>query len=118
MNQRILVCGDRNMTDYKEIHKILNEFPSDSVVIHGNCRGADKMAGRAAKKLGMEVMVFPADWKTFGKAAGPIRNTKMLDEGHPDVVIAFHPNISQSKGTKNMIDQACMRNINVILIEE
>ena len=60
--------------------------------------------------------MFPADWKTFGKAAGPIRNRKMLDEGLPDVVIAFHEDIERSKGTKNMISQACEQGIDVILI--
>ena len=114
---RILVCGDRNLCEYNEIHELLGEFPSTSVVIHGGCRGADKMAGFVAELLGMKVKVFPADWKRYGKAAGPIRNKKMLDEGCPDVVLAFHEDISRSKGTKNMIEQACERGVDVILID-
>ena len=29
------------------------------------------------------------DWATHGRAAGPIRNQAMLQEGKPDVVVAF-----------------------------
>jgi hypothetical protein len=62
-------------------------------------------------------VVFPAEWKKYGNAAGPIRNARMLNEGVPDVVIAFHENIHKSKGTKNMMDQACLHGVDVILID-
>jgi len=42
----------------------------------------------------------------------------MLDEGKPDLVLAFHTDIKNSKGTKNMIQQAEKRGIKVILIKE
>lgn len=48
----------------------------------------------------------------------PIRNKQMLDEGKPDLVLAFHTDIENSKGTKNMIYQAKKRGIKVILIKE
>ena len=114
---RILVCGDRNYRDYNKIWSILSEFDSDTTVIHGNCRGADKMAGFAAELQGMKVLTYPAEWKKYGSSAGPIRNNRMLVEGEPDVVIAFHENILKSKGTKNMMEQACEKDVDVILIE-
>jgi hypothetical protein len=64
------------------------------------------------------VYSFPADWETYGKAAGPIRNTQMLTEGNPDMVAAFHNDISKSKGTKNMIVQAKKAGIKVILLTD
>jgi hypothetical protein len=115
--KRILVCGDRNWSDVERIRTVLNEFPTDSIIIHGGCRGADTIAGNVATALKMGVVVFHAEWNKHGLAAGPLRNTKMLDEGNPDIVIAFHPNISTSKGTKNMITQAKSRGIEVILYE-
>jgi len=78
----------------------------DSItVIHGAARGADTLAGEAAKELGLEVIEFPADWKTYHKSAGPIRNRQMITQD-PDFVWAFHDDIRSSKGTKDMIKVA------------
>jgi len=41
----------------------------------------------------------------YGKAAGPIRNREMFKK-RPDLVVGFHENIFQSKGTKDMISVA------------
>lgn len=76
------------------------------VVIEGEARGADTMAREAAEQLGIPVLPFPADWTRFGKAAGPIRNRQMLTEGKPTEVIAFHHDISKSRGTRDMVVQA------------
>lgn len=101
---RVVVCGDRDWQDEEAIRQRLGELPSGTVIIHGVARGADQLAGRVAQQLGFEVLEFPADWRVFGKAAGPIRNRKMLEEGKPDLVIAFHPDLPVSKGTRNMVE--------------
>ena len=54
----------------------------------------------------MLVNPFPAQWSKYGRAAGPLRNTQMLSEGNPDIVLAFHDNIKRSRGTRNMIVQS------------
>ena len=56
--------------------------------------------------MGVPVEVYPADWTRYGKPAGPIRNRQMLNEGKPDMVIAFHDDLSVSVGTKDMVDIA------------
>lgn len=99
---RVLFCGSRNWTDQVAILNALNELPADTVIIHGGARGADEMAGKMAEDiLGLEVEVYEADWERYGRAAGPIRNKQMLDEGKPGLVIAFLK--PGSKGTKHMI---------------
>lgn len=103
---RILVCGDRGWTDSEFIYKILEKEASDTVIIHGAARGADSLAGYAALKLGFKIESYPADWKTYGRAAGPIRNRQMLLMGKPHQVFAFHDDIENSKGTKDMMKQA------------
>ena len=75
---------------------------ADVTIIHGGASGADNLAGEAAKELGFEVEVYPADWKTYGKSAGPIRNRQMINQ-RPDLVWAFHDNLRDSKGTKDMV---------------
>lgn len=107
---RVLVCGDRDWTDYQMIRDqlatLLEDRPAeDIVVIEGEARGADSLSREAAYDLGIyQVRKFPADWKTLGKRAGPIRNAQMLKEGDPDLVWAFHDAIELSKGTKDMVD--------------
>ena len=54
----------------------------------------------------MTCKVFPADWKKWGKAAGPIRNREMLlyAKERAPVIVAFWNGISS--GTRDMIEQA------------
>lgn len=80
------------------------DFPPGAVVIHGAARGADRIAGEIAAALGLEVVSYPARWREHGRAAGPIRNRQMLEEGKPDRVIAFWD--GRSKGTAHMVNLA------------
>jgi hypothetical protein len=104
---KVLVCGDRNWEDEELIQQIFNTMPSLSAIVHGNCRGADKLAGKVASRMGIEVFPIPAQWKKYGKKAGPIRNSQMLEE-HPDIrlIVALHDDIDSSKGTSDMILKA------------
>jgi hypothetical protein len=102
---RILFCGDRNWSNYKVICDVMADF-NPEVVIEGEARGADLLAADAAEYFGIPVLRFPANWEKYHRAAGPIRNTQMLTEGKPDMVMAFHDDITASKGTGNMIAQA------------
>ena len=113
---RVLICGDRRWgfpegdPEADEQRRILLAFimslPKDTVVIEGGALGADRLAARYAAAAGLEVLTFPADWQRYGRAAGPIRNKQMLIDGRPDFVAAFHDDIENSKGTKNMLSQA------------
>lgn len=109
---RILVSGDRNWTDKEAIRREL-EKRLPCVVIHGCARGADTLAGQVAFELGMEVVTFPAEWHLYGKAAGPRRNQTMLDLGKPDLVLAFHADLANSKGTKHMVEIARTAGVSV-----
>ena len=80
--------GVRKWTDRHLIRQAL-QFVQPSLVIQGEARGADSLARDVAQNLGIEVLPFPANWEKYGRAAGPIRNKQMLDEGDPDGVLAF-----------------------------
>ena len=104
---RILVCGDRNWTDTTAIlRELFGRRKETEAVIHGAARGADSLTGLVARSLKLPVLEFPALWDKHGLAAGPIRNQRMLDEGRPDLVLAFHANIAASKGTADMLARA------------
>jgi hypothetical protein len=118
--RRILVCGDRTWKDYASIYNCLCKLQlvdqdTPLVVIEGEASGADSLAAQAAREQNMQVLAFPADWTAYGRAAGPIRNKQMLDEGKPTEVHAFHDSISTSKGTLNMLKQALKRGIRCYL---
>jgi len=111
---RVLVCGDRNWTLdnylYMKLDALHYETPI-TCVINGLARGADIMGRFWAFGKNISTADYPALWDKYGRAAGPIRNKQMLDEGNPDLVVAFHGDIDNSKGTKNMINQTRTRKI-------
>jgi len=106
--QRILITGDRNWNDLSTLTNVLDKHLNRKVdiIIHGDANGADRMGAEMAQKLGVpkdRILAYPADWNQYHKAAGPIRNRQMLTEGKPTLVLAFHNNITESKGTKDMV---------------
>lgn len=113
---KIVVCGDRNWANKGIIRKRLLKLPSNAIVIEGGCDGADLLAREVALAIGLEVVEFPAAWKKYGKAAGPLRNIRMLNT-NPQLIIAFHDNIINSKGTKGIIMEARKRKIVVEVID-
>jgi len=111
---RVLICGSTTFNDILAIKEVIDSLDDDDIVIHGCARGADSIAGMLAKQRGLEVLEFPAQWTKYGKAAGPIRNKQMLDEGKPDKVYAFYANKKKSRGTANMVKQAKAAGVPVI----
>ena len=109
----MLVCGGRNFNDtlllYKRLDTLHKANPID-VIIEGDARGADRMAGYWARKNRITNLKFPADWERYGKAAGFIRNRQMLEEAKPDLVVAF----PGGNGTANMVKIAKDAGVDVI----
>jgi hypothetical protein len=88
---RLLVCGGRDFFDVVALREAMNAVvgeETDVVVIHGAARGADSLADQIAREAKVPVEAYPADWEKHGKRAGFLRNSKMLREGKPDVVLA------------------------------
>lgn len=124
---RLLVCGGRTfgweMEEYKFIIKKLNllsceytdftkpeKYLPDIVIIEGGAKGVDNVALDWALCNFCTYETYEADWTTHNKATGPIRNRRILEEGKPDLVVAF----PGGKGTANMVKQAKQAGIKVI----
>lgn len=108
-NLRVLVCGSRTWTDEQLISTTLHGLHDKfgiAAIIHGDCRGADDIASRSLHGVGIERIAFPPDWKKYGTPAGPIRNQKMIDEGKPDIVLAFAYDLWYSTGTRDMVNRS------------
>jgi hypothetical protein len=103
---RALVTGSRTWSDRQAILNALREHASQPglVVVHGACpKGADALADELAREYGVQVERHPADWGAHGRAAGFVRNAKMVGLG-ADVCLAFIHN--GSKGATMTADLA------------
>ncbi len=114
---RVLICGGRDWQSIEPMRAFIALLPPGTTIIEGEARGADSMARELARERKLTVERYPADWATYGRAAGPIRNKQMLD-AEPDLVVAFHPNLSESKGTANMVSLARKKGVPVIVVCE
>jgi hypothetical protein len=114
---RVIVCGSREWTDRALIHDTLAALTEHGrvVIVHGAARGADRIADEEARALGFDVEPHPADWRRYGKRAGPIRNALMLSLGCSRV-IAFWD--GYSRGTEHMIRIARESEARVTVIRE
>ena len=110
---RVLVCGGRRFADRDLLNQTLADLRHTrgiDCIINGNARGADRLAGFWARERGIGNLKFDADWKRDGLAAGPIRNQRMLDEGRPDLVLAF----PGGAGTADMVRRAKQAVVRVV----
>lgn len=111
----VAVTGGR---DYRDIDRVFAELraihTSDrgpiTKLIQGGAKGADRIAVAWADNHMIEVVTYPADWELYGRMAGPIRNREMLDDGKPDVLVAF----PGGKGTASCVREARKLGIEVI----
>jgi len=133
---RVLVCGGRDfgeipkwcgpaelprfrakaISEVRLLRDTLDEITIDrklKVLIHGACRtGADRHADYWAGMSMRPVEAYPAIWYPDGKldrSAGPRRNQRMIDEGKPDLVLAF----PGGRGTADMVRRARAAGIEV-----
>ena len=99
MELKVLVCGGRDYKDRDKIWRVLDSLKNQCDlkdeplhIIEGQCpTGADLYAGQwAAQNLpSAQHHRFPANWMAYQRGAGPIRNRQMLEQGKPDLVVAF-----------------------------
>lgn len=102
--RRICVTGGRKFPNRKLIYETLDEIHAEdpiSELVHGNYGKADLAARDWAIDRGVKQTPFDADWTRFGAAAGPMRNSRMIN-ARPDLVVAFPGNA----GTRDCKRQA------------
>jgi len=115
--RRVLVTGSRDLTDRTPVWEALMAQAKIAggltkiTVIHGDACGADAHAKNFCKVYEVLEEKYPADWKSFGKAAGPIRNSVMIAAG-VDVVLAFPR--GKARGTMDCATKARHAEIPVI----
>jgi hypothetical protein len=123
---RVLVCGSREFDNEREIYTILSflkelvyaDNKTPLLLMQGGAKGADLIAKNWAIENDVPCLDFSAKWTKYGLAAGPLRNKQMIDEGKPDLCLAFPVNgLENSIGTQNMVKQARAAGIRTVVIE-
>lgn len=106
MTFKCIVAGSRSINDrdfiFEKLDFLLANKMESLEIVHGACRGPDLIGAEWAQNRGIPSKSFPADWKSYGKKAGMIRNREMSIYG--DALIAFWD--GESRGTHNMIEEA------------
>lgn len=107
MQSKIAFTGGRDYTDDVTVYTVLNVLQPDYVLV-GDADGLDRLVRTFCKRLAIPFTKFVADWETHGKSAGPMRNSKLLEEA--ELLIAF----PGGRGTANCIQQAQEQGIPVL----
>lgn len=101
--KRVAVTGSRNWTEERAVWAALDNIQQQIgpfILVHGGCpTGADAIAHEWARRHGVRVEVFFADWDT-GLGAGPARNVAMA-ESRPDLCLGFP--LGPSRGTRGCL---------------
>ena len=117
-NFKVVIAGSRGFSNYKLLKETCDKYLREKkkthnvVVISGHARGADLLGEKYASDEDLDLEIYPADWKKYGKTAGFMRNEQMANIA--DAVIAFWN--GESHGTKHMIDIAEEKGLNVKVV--
>ncbi len=110
---RTVVAGSRGAT-LADMERAWQECPWSSeitVVLSGTARGADKHGEELARRHGLPVELYPADWEGLGRRAGMVRNSRMANRAHALLAVWD----GSSRGADGMIKRARVRNLRVFV---
>ena len=107
---KLALVGSRDYTNYSQFKSVINKtlkkwnkkISDVTLVISGGAKGADTLAEQWANEYKKPMTTFIPDWKAFGKGAGIMRNTDIVN--WCTHMIAF-PSI-KGKGTQDSIQKA------------
>ena len=122
--KRIVVTGSRDHkglpVDSHFIYQallVIVDTPSEYTIFHGGAPGADQIASIFCRETGTQEVIVTANWHIHGRAAGPIRNTRMLSLAGLDAHVLAFPK-KQSKGTIDCMDKAKRMGMKVSVFED
>jgi len=97
---KVIIAGSRTITDYKAIGQAITASKFNiTEVVCGCAIGVDRIGQTWAIANGIPVKEMPADWQTYGRSAGIIRNMQMADYADAAIIIWN----GKSPGSLNMI---------------
>lgn len=111
---KTIIAGSRNIVEYQSVLDAIKASGFEiTEVVSGGARGVDSLGERYAKEKGIPLKVFPADWESYGRKAGIMRNTEM--SCYADALIAVWN--GDSPGTYNMLNQAKSKGLKIYVLK-
>jgi len=109
MSLKVIIAGGRDYSLKAEDYQFLDQLrPAFAEVVSGACpTGVDRAGEVWARSHNIPVKTFPPDWKTHGRAAGPIRNQAMAE--YADAVVLF----PGGAGTASMAKLAGLKGLRI-----
>lgn len=114
---RMIIAGGRDFQDYERLEQNFDSWmegvDNDNItIISGGARGADRLGERIAEEYNLDLKIYPANWETYGKKAGYIRNQQMANNA-THLLAAWD---RQSRGTMHMINIAQNMGLQTLVI--
>lgn len=106
---KVIIAGGRDITDYDIPGAVQRSGFHITEVVCGKQSGIDTLGEEWAKLNNIPVAPFPADWKQYHNAAGPIRNAKMADYAEALILIWN----GKSPGSADMLKKAKRKQLKV-----
>jgi hypothetical protein len=111
---RIIVTGSRSHCDVQLVERELDKLhrrASINVIIHGCCGAQAGAIEHWARLNGLSVVRYSPNWERFGHRGESLRNSFMLEDSRPDLVVAF----PGGHGTADLVLRA--RTVGIAVIE-
>lgn len=109
---RVAITGGRDHRDRALVFRTLDALPV-TVLIHGWCpTGVDQFADDWGTLNDIPMERYKPLWATYGRAAGVMRNARMLEDGRPHIVVGFKGGV----GTNDMIHRARKAGVEIMMV--
>lgn len=106
---KVIVTGGRNYKNKQFLFEKLDELNAN-FIIEGGANGADALAREYVTEKRLQGKTYYADWDTYGRSAGPIRNKEMLESNKDAIVVVF----PGGAGTRNCHNLAIKLGMKVV----
>lgn len=111
---KTIIAGSRNIIDYHLVDKAVKESKFNiTEIVSGGAKGVDSLGEKYGYLNGISIKVFPADWESYGRKAGIMRNQEMSCYAEA-LILVWDGN---SPGSANMLSEAKKRNLKIHILQ-
>lgn len=112
---KTIIAGSRDGFILNDVYKAVNQSGFEiTEVVSGTARGVDRLGEEWGEANNISIKKFPANWDSYGKRAGYMRNIQMAE--YAESLVALWD--GESKGTKHMIDIAKSKGLSVYVYKK
>ncbi len=112
---KVIIAGGRDFSNYPLLKQKCDYYLQNHkniTILCGKAKGADTLGEYYGIENKFKIEYYPAKWDIHGKASGVIRNKEMANKA--DALILFWD--GKSKGSKNMLEEAKLKNLKIKVV--